>query len=230
MKWPNTITVVRHGQSAYNELKELKNADPLYCDFKKAHNRRHKDPEIARKIAQQLIKDGKFILGTGDHDTKLTERGGHQAEITGSRLSEIIDVPDVIFVSPYIRTGQTLARMALGWPELAAVKTVEEERMREQEHGLTLLYNDWRIFNVIHPEQEMLRDLQGPYWYRYPQGENVPDLRERHRSLTGTFTRDYQNQNVLNDWSSSFHSVDCEPTLNGSTQKVLEILMLIINQ
>jgi broad specificity phosphatase PhoE len=197
MKWPNTLTVVRHGQSAYNELKGLKEADPLYAEFKRAYSRRGKDPRAAKELAQQLISAGKFILGCGDHDTKLTDAGGQQAEVTGSRLSELISLPDVIFVSPYLRTHHTLGRLAVGWPELADVKTVEEERVREQEHGLALLYNDWRIFNTMHPEQEKLRNLQGPYWYRYPQGENVPDVRERHRSMLGTFTRDYAEQNVL---------------------------------
>ncbi len=74
---------------------------------------------------------------------------------------------------------------------------VEEERLREQEHGLALLYNDWRMFQVMHPEQEALRTKQGPYWYRYPQGENVPDVRERLRSWLGTITRDYRGQSVL---------------------------------
>lgn len=197
MKWPNTVTVVRHGQSEYNELKGLKEKDPLYSDFKKAYNRRERDPETARMLAKQLLEDGKLLLDTGDHDTELTELGERQAESTGSRLGEIIDLPDVIFVSPYSRTHQTLAKMAIGWRELSDVETVEEERIREQEHGLTLLYNDWRIYNLMHPEQETLRDMQGSYWYRYPQGENVPDVRERHRSMLGTFTRDYQEQNVL---------------------------------
>jgi broad specificity phosphatase PhoE len=197
MKWPNTLTVIRHGQSAYNELKGLKEGDPLYAEFKRAHNRRKKDPDTARRLAEQLIQDGTLILGCGDHDTRLTQIGEQQAETTGSRLSELIGLPDVIFVSPYLRTHQTLGKLAVGWPELSSVKTVEEERVREQEHGLTLLYNDWRIFNIMHPEQEALRNLQGPYWYRYPQGENVPDVRERHRSMLGALTRDYAGQNVM---------------------------------
>lgn len=197
MKWPDTVTVVRHGESAYNALKVRKEADPLYKEFKSAYNRRKRDPETAKGLAQQLMDDGRFLLGVGDHETPLTERGEQQAEITGGRLSEIIDLPDVIFVSPYLRTHQTLARMAMGWPELGDVKTVEEERIREQEHGISSLYHDWRIFNIMHPEQDAFRDSQGPYWYRYPQGENVPDVRERHRSMLGTFTRDYVGQNVL---------------------------------
>lgn len=197
MKWPNTLTIVRHGQSAYNELRGLKDQDSVYLDFKRAYNRREKDPDLARQLASKLLGEGKFMLGVGDHDTPLTEIGVEQAINTGAELKNKIEIPDVIFVSPYLRTKQTLAGITEGWPALADVKTVEEERLRELDHGLSLLYSDWRIFHIQHPEQEALRNLQGRYWYRYPNGENVPDLRERHRSLLGTITRDYCEQRVL---------------------------------
>ena len=38
---------------------------------------------------------------------------------------------------------------------------------------------------------------KGPYWYRYPQGENVPDVRDRNRSWTTTLTRDFVGKKVL---------------------------------
>lgn len=36
MKWVKSLTVYRHGQSAYNELKHLKDVDPGYNLFKAA--------------------------------------------------------------------------------------------------------------------------------------------------------------------------------------------------
>ncbi len=197
MKWPNTLTIVRHAESAYNELKAKKEADPLYQDFKKEFNRRGKNSTRVEELARELMRIGSFALGTGDHDTEITTLGAGQAEITGMRLPELIPKPDVILVSPYGRTWKTLGHMTIGWPELADVKQVEEVRLREQEHGLSLLYSDWRIFETLHPEQAALRKIQGSYWYRFPQGENVPDVQERLRSLTNTLTRDYYEQNVL---------------------------------
>lgn len=197
MKWPNTVTVVRHAESKYNELKAKKEADPLYRDFKTAYNRRKKDPSTVRFLAEQILNEGKFVLEHGDHDTPLSDNGHHQAEVSGYKLKGKIALPDTIFVSPYTRTHQTLDDLSIGWPELKNVKTVEEERVREQEHGLALAYNDWRIFNIMHPEQERLRDIQGPYWYRYPQGQNVPDVRANWQSMLSTFTREYQESNLL---------------------------------
>ncbi len=197
MKWPNTLTVVRHGESAYNVLKGQKEKDPDYIVFKEAYKRRKKDPEEARRLARQIINSGKYVLKVGEHDTTMTPAGEKQAEITGARLRERITLPDVVLVSPYDRTVNTLGFMAVGWPELKGVKQVEDERLREQEHGLAAIYNDWRIFQIMDPDQELLRDRAGPYWYRYPQGESVPDVRERARSMVNTLARDYNEQDVL---------------------------------
>ncbi len=194
MKWPETLTLIRHDTSMYNRLKEQKADDPGYRAFRKAYDRNPESGET-RRLATEVVD--RFALLVGDHDTPLApDAGGQQAITVGSRLKNLIALPDVIFVSPYTRTRQTLEKLIEGWPDLRDVKVIEDERIREQDHGIALLYSDWRVFNVFHPEQKKLRDLQSPYWYRYPQGENVPDLRDRLRSLASTLTRDYQKKQV----------------------------------
>lgn len=201
MKWPNTLVAIRHGQSAYNVQKLKQEDDPLYQEFKTAYNRFEKNPEKHREVALALAKEvlskGSYRFNHGDHDTPLTDVGVQQAEVTGRELANTeLPLPDVIMVSPYLRTRQTLGHMAVGWPALESVTTVEEERLREQEHGLRAVYGDWRIFNVMFPDQYHLRQMQGAYWYRHPQGKNIPDVRERTRSLIGTVVRDYSERNV----------------------------------
>lgn len=197
MKWPNTLTALRHGESAYNILKQVKDTSQDYQEFREAFEDRQQDPQRTRKLAERIIKLGIFKLGTGNHDTAITEAGRQQARATGERLPELVGVPDVVLVSPYDRTLATLEGLAEGWPALRSVPTVEFERLREQEHGLAELYGDWRIFHTMHPEQDELYSLQGPYWYRYPQGENVPDVRERMRSTMNTVMREYIGQDVM---------------------------------
>ncbi|RTK95391.1 hypothetical protein EKI60_00350 [Candidatus Saccharibacteria bacterium] len=87
--------------------------------------------------------------------------------------------------------------MVLGWPELGAVETIVEERVREREHGLANLYNDWKVFYTLHPEQQRLHALEGSYWYRYPQGESIPDVRERMRSEMNTLCVDYPGLDIM---------------------------------
>jgi broad specificity phosphatase PhoE len=197
MKWPTQLTIVRHAQSAYNILREKKAASPLYAEFKNEYEKDYRSPR-AVELAEEVRKS--FSLQVSDAETTITSEGEAMSRITGAKLREKIELPHVVFVSPYKRTNLTLAYMAEKWPELrdrTLVKFVPEDRIREKEHGLTLLYNDWRVFHVMHPEQKELQDLQGPYWYQYPQGESVSDVRERIRSFLGTLIREYAGQRVM---------------------------------
>jgi broad specificity phosphatase PhoE len=194
MKWPTELTIVRHAQSEYNILRGLKDADPLYAEFKREYNKDYRS-ERARELAQQVRE--KFGIGVSDDKTSITSEGVKMARKTGSKLRDDIDPPHVVFVSPYRRTIDTFGYMMEEWEELRSAKVVYEDRIREQEHGLSLLYNDWRVFHVMHPEQKELRDLQGPYWYQYPQGESVSQVRDRIRSFVSTLVREYAGQRVM---------------------------------
>jgi broad specificity phosphatase PhoE len=108
-----------------------------------------------------------------------------------------VNAPDVIFVSPYLRTEETLRLMQEQWPELKKAVVYREERIREKDHGLSLLYNDWRIYQVLHPEQRELQRLLGDYDYRFLNGENVPDVRQRNRSWIATITREFAGKRVM---------------------------------
>lgn len=194
MKWPNYIIAMRHDTSVYNLLRRKKEKDPLYREFVKQFTA-NPDSAKTKSLAQQIWE--KYRLGLGDASTPLADAEATRAMKTGLSLSKKERLPDVVFVSPYSRTQATWRGLIAGWPELADVKYYEEERIREQEHGLAVIYNDWRVFHTFHPEQRLLYELEGPYWYRYPQGENVPDMRQRNRDLTNTVMREYAGENVF---------------------------------
>lgn len=194
MKWPETLTLIRHDTSAYNEFKQNKEQNSLYQEFLAAYQENPSSPQT-RSLAERAWKE--LSLKIGDHNTPLAKDAGFQAESMAKKLSTQITLPDVIFVSPYHRTKATLERMMLGWPELSKVKVFEEERIREKEHGLALLYNDRKVFYVFHPEQKLLAKLEGEYWYRFPQGESIPDVRARARNWITTLVREFSGKNVL---------------------------------
>lgn len=194
MKWPQVLALIRHEQSAYNILKEAKQEDRDYQEFLKAYDQDWQSKRT-RKLAQKIWQ--RFGLECGDWNTKLTPMGHQHAHATGVILPNQIELPDTVFVSPYLRTRQTYDNLVRGWPELGEVRLVVEDRLREQEHGLATVYNDWKVFHALHPEQKLLRDKDGSYYYRFPQGENVPDVIERMRSFIGTLTRDYSEKRVL---------------------------------
>jgi broad specificity phosphatase PhoE len=194
MKWPTSITLLRHGESAYNILRRKKEKDPDYQLLKKAYAEDFRSSEAVRLAT--LVRN-KWKLGVSDYETPLTEQGKKQAYVTGRQLPKTIDLPDVIMVSPYLRTRQTLAEVERGWPALKKVNRISDDRIREQEHGLSLLYNDWRVFHVFHPEQKFLYDLMKPYWYQYPQGESTSDVRKRCREEVSMLIREFFEKKVL---------------------------------
>lgn len=196
LKWPSRITLIRHAKSAYNDLKRQKLEDPLYRKFRSAYESDWLS-DTTRELAERCAQ--KWSLGSGDWNTKLADGAEFDAVGTGKRLREARNghVPHIIFVSPYHRTHGTLAALIKGWPELEGCETYEDERIREQEHGLLLLYNDLRVLFALHPEQRRLYDLEGSYWYRYPQGENVPDVRQRNREFISMLIREFAERDVL---------------------------------
>lgn len=194
MKWPRSITLIRHAQSAYNILKALKKQDQEYKQFKKAFYKDHQSAE-AKALAEAMRQ--KYALNVNDAETPLTEEGRKQAFLTGQGLSAVIPRPEIIFYSPYLRTKETLEQIKKAWPALADVRSEPDDRIREQEHGLSCAYNDWRIFQVFHPEQKFFHKLQGPYWYQYPQGESVSQVRDRIRLWTGMLIRECAGMHVL---------------------------------
>ena len=193
MKWPSSIMLIRHDTSEYNLLKERKKHDLEYAEFLRAWD---KDPRSDVTRARAKVVQAKFSLNVGDARTKLADKEGTQAFRTGKELAKG-EAPDVIFVSPYARTLATLDHLMRGWPALKQAQIFEEERVREQEHGAALLYNDWRVFHALNPDQFDLYGLQGSYYYQYPQGESVPNVRDRLRSFTTTLVRDWAEKNVL---------------------------------
>jgi hypothetical protein len=81
--------------------------------------------------------------------------GEHKPERLEERCGASgVHSPDVIFVSPYLRTEQTLHFLQEEWPDLRNAKVYREERIREKDPGLGLLYNDSRIYFLMHPGQK----------------------------------------------------------------------------
>ncbi len=195
MKWPTELLLIRHAESAYNNLKRQKEADPDYRRFQDLFDNNRSNPEI-HSLAQML--HGRYALGCSDRETPITPKGEMQSRLTGqAMLDGGVSCPDVIFVSPYLRTEQTLRILQESWPDLRNAPVYREERIREQDHGLSLLYNDWRIYQLMHPDQGELRQLLGGYDYRYVNGENVPDVRQRNISWIATLTREFSGKRVM---------------------------------
>jgi len=195
MKWPAELLLIRHAESAFNDLKLRKQADPEYQEFLRLFAGDRSTPEI-KSLAQTLYD--RYSLGCSDRNMPITLHGEEQARLTGRALRDSgLQPPDVIFVSPFARTIKTLRLLQEECPALRGVKEYEEERIRERDHGLGILYNDWRIYHVFHPDQALLQQLVGIYDYRFLNGENIPDVRQRNLSWITTLTREFSGKRVM---------------------------------
>ena len=113
-KWPQTLWVVRHGQSAGN---------------------------VARDAAEQRgLPD--IVIAERDVDVPLSALGHRQAEALGEWFAEMPagKRPQVVLCSPYLRARQTadhvLAVLATARGKAPAPERKIDERLREKEFGI----------------------------------------------------------------------------------------------
>ncbi|MFD7157141.1 phosphoglycerate mutase family protein [Kribbella sp. NPDC059898] len=129
---------------------------------------------------------------TPDHAVPLTAVGHEQAAKTGRELRELFEnEPARVYVSPYLRTRQTLE--SLGLDDLIGVPR-EEPRLREQ---------DWANLQDTEDieQQEQLRNSFGHFFYRFTHGESGADVYDRVSTFLETMHRDFESadapKNVL---------------------------------
>jgi broad specificity phosphatase PhoE len=104
--WPESLWVVRHGESAGNVARDL-----------------------AEERGDELID-----IGDRDVDVPLSDLGREQSEALGHWIADRPDKPTVVWCSPYVRARET-AEIALKAAGLD-VPLVVDERLREREFGI----------------------------------------------------------------------------------------------
>ncbi len=189
------LTLIRHGETAYNKYKaSLKNSS-LYQDFLKELSQGTSRNSDTLKIASRLVDENRDFRIT--EPIPLSDEGQQQARVTASRLKYLIELPDVVYVSPFRRTLDTLDCMGQGWPELNGIPMIQDERLGEQKHGSLLDYGDWKLFCFYRPEQKELRKEQGSYYYRFPNDESIADVQVRTKTLIDDIGEKYSRKRVL---------------------------------
>jgi broad specificity phosphatase PhoE len=170
-KWPQTIWIVRHGQSAGNVARDAAEAAGL------AH----------------------IDIAIRDMDVPLSDLGQEQARALGCWFGDMTDVqrPNVVLCSPYVRARET-ARIVVEEAGLDrdAITFNVDERLREKEFGiLDRLTKHGIVAN--HPALAEQRGHVGKFYFRPPGGESWCDVILRLRSVVDTITREYRCERVL---------------------------------
>ncbi|MES2632234.1 MAG: histidine phosphatase family protein [Pseudomonadota bacterium] len=170
-RWPKTLWVVRHGQSAGNVARD------------RAEAAGHHVIDIAFR----------------DIDTPLSDLGREQSVALGAWFGAMPQDrrPEVILCSPYVRARDTaeLILDAARWPgDRMRVRT--DERLREKEFGILDRLTVHGI-QQKHPELSEQRSHVGKFYFRPPGGESWCDVILRLRSLLEMMTREHEGQRVL---------------------------------
>lgn len=169
-RWPSTLWIVRHGQSAGNVARDLAHAEGL----------------------------ARITLTHRDVDVPLSDLGREQATALGNWFATFhpSDMPDVLLSSPYIRAVETaeLFRAAGGCNRDEPICI--DERLREKEFGILDGLTTAGV-GQLQPEQAAFRQLLGKFYHRSPGGESWVDVIFRLRALMDTVSLHHGGRRVL---------------------------------
>lgn len=170
-RWPSTLWLVRHGQSAGN---------------------------VARDAAH-AAGQGRIDLATRDADVPLSALGEDQAASLADWFAGLEPGrrPAVVWASPYVRARQTAgAILSAGGVDRPDVPLCVDERLREREFGVLDRLTTGGIRELF-PEQAEARALLGKFYHRPPGGESWCDVILRLRSALDTLSLHHRGQRVL---------------------------------
>jgi broad specificity phosphatase PhoE len=166
--WPESLWIVRHGESSGNVARDLAEAEQL---------------EVI-DIAER------------DNDVPLSDLGRRQAQALGRWTAErpADERPTVLWTSPYVRARQT-AEIALEAAGLD-LPVVVDERLREREFGVLDRLTRRGIMAQFPDESERRKRL-GKFYHRPPGGESWSDVLLRVRAALDDVRREAAGERVL---------------------------------
>jgi broad specificity phosphatase PhoE len=177
-KWPQTLWIVRHGQSAGNVARDAAELDGLAT----------------------------IALAHRDVDVPLSALGEQQACALGDWFAGLAreERPDVVLSSPYVRARQTADRVLDALRAQSrrrsaddeTIACVRDERLREKEFGILDRLTPLGI-RAKYPELAEQRQHVGKFYFRPPGGESWCDVILRLRSFLEMLTREYRGDRVL---------------------------------
>ena len=168
-KWPQTLWIIRHGQSSGNVARDVAEASGL----------------ATIDIAER------------DVDVPLSPLGRAQSDAVGRWFAALPPEgsPDVVLHSPYLRARETAVRL-LRAAGLEHVPRHQDERLREKEFGIL---DRLTVAGIVarFPELAAQRRHVGKFYFRPPGGESWCDVILRLRSFLEMLTREYRREKVL---------------------------------
>lgn len=169
-RWPATLWLVRHGESAAN----------------------------VAYLAAHKAGLGHIGLKGRDVDVLLSPLGEQQADALGRWFGSGHEQtrPDVILTSPYLRARHTAERFRAAGGCEACEMICPDERLREKETGILDGMTQDGVA-AIHPDQAEFRRILGKFYHRPPGGESWCDVILRLRAVMDTVSLHYSGRRVM---------------------------------
>ncbi len=183
--WPELIVLIRHAESIGNRA--------------------------SWRVRNGLLEDlPPEILTTRNMDIPLTlDRGEPQAILTGEWLKLVIPEFDHIFVSPYKRPIRTAELIFPDWHDFEI-----DERIREIDFGF-LDGLSLKARKKVYADAERSMKLNGKYYGKRPNGENIPDMLIRARMFLSMLHREHCGERI---------AIVCHADMIGAFRCALEHL------
>jgi broad specificity phosphatase PhoE len=169
-RWPATLWIIRHGESAGNVS------------------------------ARDAVEEGghHFRLAMRDADVPLSPRGEQQSDALGRWFAtgQAGAKPDIILASPYIRARETALRILGANGAHPHTSILVDERLREKETGILDGLTPDGVA-ALYPDQAQQRATIGKFYHRPPGGENWCDVIQRLRGLIDRISLHHADQHVM---------------------------------
>lgn len=151
--------------------------------------------ELVHPLVIKLVRHGQSLANAnafdpqlaGDFRTPLTELGVAQARAAGEAIGREFILGSLVYLSPYLRTRQTLDAMLLGAGATREdpLGVYEDPRLREQDHG----YGNLK-------DQAQKRETHGWFYYRYEGGESPADCYDRTSGFLESMMRQVERKDA----------------------------------
>ncbi len=130
------------------------------------------------------VDEHEYVV-TPDWKICLSDKGKNQSFNAGKKLSDMIGEEGKVFfyVSPYVRTRQTLEEILKSFSKSQIIGIREEPRIVEQQFGNFQDYDGVKRAKID-------RSNFGRFFYRFPNGESGLDVYNRVTSFISTLFRD----------------------------------------
>eukprot|EP01012_Entosiphon_sulcatum_P058530 TRINITY_DN82620_c0_g1_i1.p1 TRINITY_DN82620_c0_g1~~TRINITY_DN82620_c0_g1_i1.p1 ORF type:complete len:308 (-),score=52.36 TRINITY_DN82620_c0_g1_i1:74-976(-) len=129
-----------------------------------------------------------------DWQIPLTPHGMWEAEQAGVKLKKLVgDGTCYFYLSPYLRSQQTLTGLLSQIPPEQLTGIREEPRLSEQQFGN---FQDYEAMQCCKQERRKF----GRFFYRFPNGEAGLDVYNRVTSFLSTLLRDpsfFEDENIV---------------------------------